>query len=105
MPVYAVFEVVVAADAPADVAARYADYRAAVPELIDRHGGRYLARAAAGESLEGEPTAGRWHLVEFPDAAAAHAFWTSPEYADLQPLRRGAADVRAVLIDPEPPSR
>ena len=99
--VYAVFEVVLAPDAPADVVARYAEYRAAVPRLIDRHGGSYLARAAPGESLEGEPTAGRWHLVEFPNAEAAHAFWNSPEYADLQPLRHGAADVRAILIDPE----
>lgn len=100
MPVYAVFEVVIEPDAPADVQARYADYRAAVPALIERHGGRYLARAASGESLEGAPTTGRWHLVEFPTAEAAHAFWDSPDYAAVQPLRAGAADVRAVLVDP-----
>lgn len=100
MPAYAVFEVVVDPDPTTDVAARYAEYRRAVPALIEQHGGRYLARAVQAESLEGEPTAGRWHLVEFPDAAAARAFWRSAEYLELKPLRDGAADVRAVLIDP-----
>ncbi len=99
MPAYAVFEVAVNPDPTPDAAARYADYRAAVPAMIERHGGRYLARAAGAEALEGGPTEGRWHLVEFPSADAARAFWESPEYLALQPLRAGAADVRAVLID------
>jgi len=93
-PVYAVFEVdVLDADHEG-----YAAYRAAVPELVARHGGRYLARAATGRALEGAPTSARWHLVEFPDVASAEAFWTCPEYVALKPLRAGAADVRAVLI-------
>ncbi|HWL43910.1 MAG TPA: cytidine deaminase [Ilumatobacter sp.] len=100
MPAYAVFEVVVDGDAAPDVAARYAEYKAAVPALIERHGGRYLARATDGEGLEGAPTSGRWHLVEFPSAEAARAFWTDADYLDLKPLREGAADVRAVLVDP-----
>lgn len=94
------FEVVVAPDAPPEVVARYAEYKAAVPALIERHGGRYLARAAEGASLEGAPTTGRWHLVEFPSAAAAREFWASADYLAVQPLRAGAADVRAVLVDP-----
>jgi cytidine deaminase len=102
MPVYAVFEAVVDPNASADVAGNYDDYRAAVPALIERHGGRYLVRAATAESLEGEPSAGRWHVVEFPDAASARAFWESPDYLALKPLREGAADVRAVLLEPRP---
>lgn len=100
MPAYAVFEVVITPDAPAEVVARYAEYKAAVPALIERHGGRYLARAAEAQALEGAPTSGRWHLVEFPSADAAREFWASADYLAVQPLRAGAADVRAIVIDP-----
>lgn len=96
MSVYAVFEVDVHhADSDA-----YAAYRAAVPALIEQFGGRYLARAATGRALEGAPTSARWHLVEFPSAEAASAFWSSREYADLKVLRADAVSVRAVLVEP-----
>jgi uncharacterized protein (DUF1330 family) len=96
MSVYAVFEVEVR-DPESDA---YAAYRAAVPSLIERFGGRYLARAASGRALEGTPTTARWHLVEFPSAEAADAFWSSPDYAELKVLRADAASVRAVLVEP-----
>lgn len=98
--VYAVFEVDVDVDAGPDAVADYERYRAAVPELIERFGGRYLARAVPGRALEGAPTRGRWHLVEFPSAADAEAFWSCPEYEALKPLRDGAATVRAILLAP-----
>ncbi|HIZ98058.1 MAG TPA: DUF1330 domain-containing protein [Candidatus Janibacter merdipullorum] len=95
-PVHVVFEVdVLDADDPG-----YLEYKRAVAPLIESFGGRYLARAARGSAIEGTGTKGVWHLVEFPDARAVQDFWASPEYARLRPLREGAAEVRAVLIDP-----
>lgn len=102
MTVYAVFEVEIDPHADAAAIARYDEYRAAVPALIARHGGEYLVRAGSGRALEGPATSGRWHLVAFPDAESAEAFWASEEYRALQPLRHGAADVRAVLIGAPP---
>ena len=98
MTVYAMFEVVLRDDPTPEAVEAYNAYRAAVPALIERFGGRYLARAWQGEVLEGAPAGDRYHLIEFPDAEAATAFWTSPEYQPLQPGRRGAADVRALLL-------
>jgi uncharacterized protein (DUF1330 family) len=100
MPVYAIFEVDVDDDQSENEAKDYASYKAAVPELIERFGGRYLVRAGSGRALEGRPTTGRWHLVEFPDANSAERFWNSAEYLALKPLRAGAAEVRAVLVEP-----
>jgi uncharacterized protein (DUF1330 family) len=94
--VFAVFEV----DVHDSGSEAYAAYRAAVPVLIERFGGRYLARAATGRALEGAPTTARWHLVEFPNAEAADAFWASPEYTDLKTLRADAVSVRAILVEP-----
>ena len=102
MPVYAVFEVTLIDDAPADAVAAYEHYRSVVPGLIAAHGGTYLARAWSGTALEGAPAGDRFHLVQFPDADSARAFWNSPEYLALKPGRGGAASVRAILVEPPP---
>lgn len=98
----AVFEVRLKPDADGGALERYAEYRARVAPLIVGAGGTYLARAASGEFLEGGPTDGAervFHVVEFPSAEAAHGFWSSAAYAEIIPLREGAVDVRAVLIE------
>lgn len=100
MTVIAVFEVRPTADATDQQRRDYDEYRSKVPALIASFGGTYLIRAGSGEAIEGAPAAARWHVIEFPDEASAKAFWSSPEYVALKPLRKGAADVRAVLISP-----
>ena len=97
---YAVFELTLVPDPTPEAVAAYDHYRTVVPELIAAHGGRYLARAAAGSALEGAPAGDRFHLLEFPDGDAARAFWASPEYLALKHGRDGAVSVRAVLIEP-----
>jgi len=100
--VYCVFEVELLTDPSPHDADGYERYRAAVPELIARFGGRCRRARGSGTALEGRPTTARWHLVEFPDAESAQQFWSCPEYVALKPLRAGAADVRAVLVEPPP---
>jgi uncharacterized protein (DUF1330 family) len=99
--VIAVFEVRMRAGADAAALERYAAYKARVAPLILQAGGTYLARAATGEFLEGDPADGAervFHVIEFPSAEAAHEFWSSEAYAEIIPLREAAVDVRAVLI-------
>jgi uncharacterized protein (DUF1330 family) len=100
MSVIAVFEVHPNVDATDEQKKNYDEYRSRVPALIEAHGGRYLVRAGSGEAMEGAASTGRWHVIEFPSADAAKAFWSSPEYLAVKPLRKGAADVRAVLVSP-----
>lgn len=100
MPAYAFFEVTLRPDATEADRASYDEYRRAVPALVERFGGRYLARAWSGAELDGGPVGDRFHLLEFPDADAARAFWNSPEYRVVAPKRLGAASVRAVLVEP-----
>jgi uncharacterized protein (DUF1330 family) len=99
MAAYAFFEVRLTPDPSPEALAAYDRYRAAVPAMVEAHGGRYLARAWSGEALEGAPAADRFHLIEFPTADHARAFWSSPEYLEIVGLRGDAADVRAVLIE------
>jgi uncharacterized protein (DUF1330 family) len=100
MTVIAVFEVQPNPNATEEQRRNYDEYRSRVPALIASFGGKYLVRAGSGEAIEGSAAAARWHVIEFPDASAAKAFWSSPEYTALKPLRKGAAEVRAVLVSP-----
>lgn len=70
---------------------KYEDYKRAVPAVIQQYGGRYLVRGGEVEALEGSYDGQRIVLLEFPTVEAARRFWHSPEYAQVQKLREGAA--------------
>ena len=74
-------------------------YRQAVPAVIAKFGGRYLVRGGAVEAKEGEPGLNRVVILEFPDMAAARAFYGSEDYAPLLALRLSAADGTVALIE------
>ena len=60
--------------------------------MVERHGGRYLARTARIEKREGKRTPPQLVLiVEWPSEAAAKSFYTSDDYRpDLESRRSGA---------------
>ena len=80
-------------------AALYEQYRAAVPALIARYGGRYLVRGGAVQVLEGGAAAARQVILEFPDMAALQAWYRSADYAPLIALRQRAARGTLVAIE------
>jgi uncharacterized protein (DUF1330 family) len=70
-----------------------------VPAVIERYGGRFLARGGAAELLEGEPAPKRLVIIEFPDRAALRRFYDSPEYQPLVGLRQSASKGRLVAVE------
>ena len=75
-------------------------YGRAAAALIPQFGGRYLLRGPGAELLEGAfGDGGSVVISEWPDKAAALAFWNSPEYAEAKALRDGLADVQVLLIE------
>lgn len=74
-------------------------YRAAVPPVIAAHGGRFLVRGGEAASLEGELGRSRVIVLEFPDKAAAEAFYTSAEYQAILPLRLNTATGSVVVVE------
>ena len=72
---------------------RFAQYRAAVPPVIEASGGRYLVRGAQIEVLEGSHDGRRFVLFEFPSMDAIRAFWHSDAYAKVKALQENAADL------------
>jgi uncharacterized protein (DUF1330 family) len=70
---------------------RYDGYRALAGPAVEAGGGRYLARGGATEVLEGDRVPNRIVILEFPDLAAARAWYDSPQYAEARAARDGAA--------------
>ena len=76
-----------------------AGYAPAAAALTARFGGEYVLRAAGAEVIEGEHPGGSVVVSRWPDKAAALAFWSSPEYADVRRLREGIADCQVLIVE------
>ncbi|RNC92734.1 MAG: DUF1330 domain-containing protein [Allomuricauda sp.] len=58
------------------------DYLPTANKLVAKHGGKYLARTASHEQIEGEQkTAALRIIIEWPSKENAVAFMHDPEYA------------------------
>lgn len=75
------------------------DYVANVTGMVERHGGRYLARTAGIEQIEGERKPPQIYLlIEWPSKQAADAFYESEEYRPHREARRNGARNEFFLI-------
>jgi uncharacterized protein (DUF1330 family) len=72
---------------------QYQRYRGAVVPLIARFGGKFAARGAKVEVLEGEHDTRSVVMFEFPSMEAIHAFWNSPDYVPVKKMREGTATI------------
>lgn len=76
------------------------DYAEKVHDIVHKHGGKYLSRSANVEVLEGEPLATTLiAILEFPNAEAAKAFATDPDYAPFGRSRQAGSNSRFQMID------
>jgi uncharacterized protein (DUF1330 family) len=66
---------------------------------VARHGGRFVVRGGEAELLEGTWDTVRMVVIEFPDGAAARAWWESEDYAPLKAMRRDASDTNIILVE------
>ncbi len=76
----------------------FQQFAALAKPLIEAHGGRYLAIERQPEIATGDWPFQRTIIVRFPSLAAARAWWASPEYRELAPLRQRAIDVNFVFV-------
>ena len=77
----------------------YGQYRDKVPAIVQAHGGRYLVRGGALELAEGDAPLPRTVVLEFPSVAAAKAWYESPEYQAILPIRLGASNGTAFFVE------
>ena len=78
---------------------KYGEYMKLSPAIIEKFGGRFVARGGRSETLEGAPARGRVVVLEFPSFERAQAFYKSAEYEAARKVRDGAATVQFVLVE------
>lgn len=76
-------------------------YIQAVDDSFTPYGGRFLTHGKRPEVLEGE-WPGDVVVVAFPDMAAARAWYRSPAYQAILPLRLRNAAAAVILVDGVP---
>jgi uncharacterized protein (DUF1330 family) len=79
--------------------ATYDRYKLLAPPTIAKYGGRYAVRGGTTEAFEGDWKPERFVILEFPTAAAARKWWSSPEYTEARALRQKSAKTRMLLVD------
>ena len=74
-------------------------YRAAVPAVIERFGGRYLIRGGTAQAVEGDWTVPRLIVLEFPSAERSREFYDSRAYQEILPLRLAASKGTVAIVE------
>jgi uncharacterized protein (DUF1330 family) len=88
---------VVAAHRMRDLVA-FQPYAEQVGAVVQRFGGRFLARSGKAEMLGGHFVSDRAVIIEFPRAADAVAFYVSDVYAPLMKIRHATSDPRFLVM-------
>jgi len=77
---------------------KYDEYKRAVPKIVAKHGGEYLARDAKFEVLAGNWNPNRIVIFKWPNRQAIEAFMSDPEYQPWKKLRESAATTNNLLL-------
>jgi uncharacterized protein (DUF1330 family) len=76
-------------------------YLERIDETLDPFGGRFLVHGGGAETVEGQRAIDAI-VIEFPDRDSLRAWWTSPEYARILPLRTRHMQADIVFADGVP---
>lgn len=78
---------------------RYKEYVKLVPDLIEKHHGKYLVRGGKVEVMEGDWHPERLIVLEFPSLAYAQSFLEDPEYLPVADIRHASASTNLVIAE------
>jgi uncharacterized protein (DUF1330 family) len=73
-------------------------YGPMIVAAVKQYGGRYLARGAKPQVLEGG-SAHNILIIEFENAEAARRWYDSPEYKAAKAVRQGNSNLRLLLVE------
>lgn len=79
--------------------AGYEEYRKQVAPVLQKYGGRFLARGGKIHHLEGEWRPKRVVVVEFDSVEKAKAFDSAPEYAQAKAIRHRTAVSSVIVVE------
>ena len=79
--------------------AGFDEYRNQVMPTLAPFGGKFLVRGGRFTLIEGNWPHERVAIVEFPSRAKAEAWYASPAYQTILPLRLNSMTSSAIIID------
>ena len=74
-------------------------YSARVASTLEPFGGRFIVRGGKIAPLEGEAPKGRIVIIAFESMEEAQAWYDSPAYQELKPIRHKAATSRVFIVE------
>ena len=77
----------------------YAQYSARVPAVVAAFGGHYRVRGGIATNLDGQGSASRHVVIEFPSREQAQAWYDSVDYQLILPLRLNNSAGNVALVD------
>jgi uncharacterized protein (DUF1330 family) len=77
----------------------YKKYTDRVPEIVNRFGGRILARGGRYQIMAGPETFERYVVIEFPTFDQGVACFQSPEYQEASVFRLAGGVVETVVVE------
>ena len=88
----------------------YRKYTDRTPDIVKRHGGKFLTRGEPFDCPEGVEYTGRLVLLEFPSKAHVQAWYDDPEYVEAMEFRHASSTMNHLLVqeggantqDPDP---
>jgi uncharacterized protein (DUF1330 family) len=75
-----------------------AKYREIATPIVEKYGGKYLARGGKMEVLEGQSLP-RIAIVEFPSMERFKSFYNAPEYQAAKALRQSATRGNMLIVE------
>ena len=74
-------------------------YSSQVPATLKPFGGEFLVRGGRTVAFEGAPPAQRIVVIGFDSMEKAQAWYDSPAYSALRPIRQHAAETRNFVVE------
>ena len=79
------------------------EYAAKAPETLAPFNGHFVVRGSKTESLDGDAPPKGIVVIAFDSSEQAHAWYDSPAYAAIRPIRLAAAKGRMFIVQGVPP--
>jgi uncharacterized protein (DUF1330 family) len=80
-------------------------YAEKVESTFAPYSGRYVVRGGQVDGLEGTTPKARMVMIEFDSLAQARAWYNSPEYTALRPIRQKSGHTNAYIMEGVPGAR
>jgi uncharacterized protein (DUF1330 family) len=78
---------------------QYKEYTKVTPAIVEKFGGRFIARGGQTVTLEGPEENRRVVVLEFPSLEKAVEFYNSEDYQPAKKLRERAASASFIAVD------